>query len=578
LLYAQNYSGMIIQLLVIAILCLGFFIYIKIANQNKSDKINGFFLGGRNINNSLFQHATWGTSFALNNGIYWGIYFGYTAGISALWINCSWALGFFALSYLIKKLVVPTSKFTIHGYLGSIYGGKTRIIASIATATALVLNLGSEIVFASLFLAKILGVANIEIILVFMFSVFGASYCSIGGYRANAAIDRFQNLVSVFTMLLIVTLLSSFHATVDIIKIILFCIGAIGFFFFVRDNLKTNRDNTKLQNLILFISGLLFILAFSFSDTFKTNEIFNRNIFTSLSDTKFYTSDYILSLMVFQFFYQFVDTVNWQNISAHNISIQEGNKVKGLRSALKNSSVKIMIAPIFISTIIGIMFSTIYPVMKSSESGFMYDLVYMIIPKGNDVISGLLLGLISFGLIGAGLSGIDSWLMATSQTFSWDIFEHKKFKEKYFNVSNFTESEEKSLTNRAKSLLFVLTLLGAFLYYVFYKASEGKIVVLFFVIFSSSLSLLPSLLFGLFFTDKANKLNLRLTSSMSILLGFLTPLLLVAYSFYYPVLNLGFITLTNDSFYTYGPFFAIGISIFVFSLGILLTTITPKTV
>ena len=143
---------MITQILVLTILCLGFYFYIKIANQNKSTEINGFFLGGRNVSNSLFEHATWGTSFALNNGIYWGIYFGYTAGLSSLWINCTWALGFLGVSYLIPKLINPTSKYTIHGYLGSIYGKNTRIIASIATATALILNMGSEIVFASLFL------------------------------------------------------------------------------------------------------------------------------------------------------------------------------------------------------------------------------------------------------------------------------------------------------------------------------------------------------------------------------------------------------------------------------------------
>ena len=143
-------------------------------------------------------------------------------------------------------------------------------------------------------------------------------------------------------------------------------------------------------------------------------------------------------------------------------------------------------------------------------------------------------------------------------------------------MKNFSEDEQKKLTARAKSLLFAFSIIGAFLYYGLYKFSGGKIAVLFFVIFSSSLSLLPSLMYALFNEEKAKKLRLSLVSTLSIFIGYFTPLLLVIYSFFRPELNLGFVTLTNDSFYTYGPFFAIGLSNLIFFTGLFLKLKSQK--
>jgi hypothetical protein len=553
---------MVAKVIILVILFMGFYVYIRIANKNRTEEIVGYFLGGRNIGQSLFEHTTWGTSFAFNNGIYWGLYLGYTLGLSALWINASWALGFFLLAAIIPRLIKPTGNWTIHGYLGSIYGHHTRVIASVASITAMIFNLGSEVVFASIFISAVLGIQSLELIFIFAFALFGATYCSIGGYRANAAIDRFQNLFSVASMLLLLYLLSITGMNQSQLKYVFLALGILFFALFVKESLQKRKIYSARDSLYLLIAVSFFIAIVFFSPKFSES-LSAKSILNSLAHPDNATTIYIISLIAYQFLYQLVDTVNWQNISAHNISLEEKGKTTEIKKALSLAGLKILITPILTTTMIGYLFRTIGS--PGSESAFILDMNSALLTDMPVIIAAICLGFLSFSFIGAGLSGVDSWLMAINQTLSWDILNFKLFKKKKFNVTQLTKEENRFITVKSKGLLFITAIIGAGLYYLLYTASDKKIIPLFFVIFSSALSLLPSLLFALFFSAKVN-FSLGITSSLSIVMGYLAPI-----CFLVPTLIQEYIVVFGKSYsvddiYTWGPLLAIGFATIFFSI------------
>jgi hypothetical protein len=560
-----------VRVLILLVIGLGFANYIRIANQNKSEKIDGFFLGGRNISSSLFENATWGTSFAFNNGIYWGIFFGYTAGLSALWINGAWALGFVALSLLIPKLLEPTERFTLHGFLGDRYSGHARVMASIASSTVMLFNIGAEIVFAAFFLSKILGIENLEVILIGFIAFFSAVYCSIGGYRANAAIDRLQNPISVLCLLTILFLIctTGLNNIDQPYLLFLFFIAIISVILLGANMIWRAQFVGRFENVFLLLAVIACIMIGIETGRLPVFESLGATL-ESLGSTGTNGASYVGSLVLFQFAYQFVDTSNWQNISARRISLAEHTPARPIARALREAAGKIFLAPIMITTFVGIAFHSVKPGAESSDATFMVELINRVQPFSDPLISGLLLGAIAFALIGSSRSGIDSWVMAAAQTLSWDVIDYRNFHRHGFSVSHFSDDEQQQVTRRSKALLFALTGVGSALYYILYVATGGKIVLLFSVIFSSSLALLPSLAFALIHTSKHFGHRTSRVAVASMFAGYATPLVLLVATLFEDPFTISSFSVSRDEMYTLAPYLAIGMSTMVFVLGRLL--------
>jgi Na+/proline symporter len=569
---------------VIIFTALGFAWYISIANRNKASTIEQFFLGGRNISGSLFQNATWGTSFAFNNGIYWGISFGYLVGLNALWINGSWAAGFIGLSLLLPRLVGPTERFTLHGFLGERFGPKARIMASVASSTVMIFNIGAEIFFASIFISYFLGSSLLEVVVAIVIATFSASFCSVGGYRANAAIDTYQNPLSVFALTLIICLCATHASIAHPSSLLILSLCSAGFLLiFVIFAVATPNRYYRYEAICLsaVVAAAAGIVWATFTGGTIEPSVDVKPLLLSFGP---YTGWYIASVVVFQFAYQFVDTSNWQNISARRISLlppdshgksvdesheEEAISIKRMVTGLRLAAFRIFLAPIFLATLAGIMFRVISPENKSADAYFMIDLINTVTGALPLWARYLIVGALSFILIGSSRSGIDSWVMAASQTLSWDILDHKALKEREFKVDNLKGETEQRLVAKSKNMLYILTLAGAIAYYVLYKLAEGKIVAVFGVIFSSSLALLPSLFYALFTRGEATQ-AIRITSFVSMATGYAIPLLLFGYLSVFDSVTAWSWVISKDDTFTLAPFLALGISLLCLVAGVLI--------
>jgi Na+/proline symporter len=372
---------------VICFLVAGFAWYITIANRNRASTIEEFFLGGRNISGSLFQNATWGTSFAFNNGIYWGIFFGYAAGLNALWVNGSWALGFVGLSFLLPRLVAPTERFTLHGFLGDKFGPRVRIMASIASSTVMIFNIGAEIVFASIFISYFLGSPALEVAIAIVIAIFSASFVGVGGYRANAAIDTYQNMLSAGALAFLICLCAvnaSVLSAPTVLIVSLMSLLPLLVYAILSIRAPSEYYRYELACLLGTAAFSSLLVALVFNNTGGVAAFDTGKLLTSFGP---YSGWYMASVVVFQFAYQFVDTSNWQNISARRLTLlpiesgpnSEENAQRGVQdtipavrmaAGLRVAAVRIFLAPIFLATLLGIAFKMIVPESKSTDATF----------------------------------------------------------------------------------------------------------------------------------------------------------------------------------------------------------------
>lgn len=454
---------------------IGFFIYIKIAFRAQTGKIEKFFLAGRNIGQSLFINASWGTNFAFANSIFYAFWLTYTIGLVALWVQTLWAVGICLYALILPKLIRHTEHYTLHGYLGSLFGSKTRVMASIVSMTGLLICLGFEISFVSMFLAQVLGLKDFQFLVVALFAGFIATFCSIGGFQANVITDKISNRIMIVGMLILLVL--SF--------------------------LHNNFEWSMLQ------AGTLWK---SFSDTSNTSV------------------GLLLGLAFFSL-YNFIDMTNWQNISANSLKDNEIRHTRIMQFALVKSALRFLAMPVFIGSMIGYFLRTMMPGI-TDQSVFMSQVVSGLMPH-IPIFAALILGFLTFGFLASSLAGADSWLMASVQTLSWDLVDYKKFKRANFKAVAMDAGLHERVTKRAKYMLLILGFGGTMIVYgisVFW----GDIFSLQFIIFGAGLSMIPSLLYGLLIHEKwPQQFDLSYIAFFSILTGYTVSVLIFIISAVY---------------------------------------------
>ncbi len=503
----------------LGIVVLGFLFFIRVAWKGRegSSRIEKFFVGGRNIGVPLYKHATWGTSFAFGNGIFYFVWLGYTMGLFAIWTQVPWCLGFLGLAWILPKIIPETERYTLHGFLGSLFGDKTRRMASIASLIGFLLNLGFEISFGAIVLSALLGMQKLEVIIVLVTAIFAAAYCNIGGYNANVRTDKWQNWFGVFALI---------------------------FLFF-----------------------LLLILKTSDRWNFIPTEILNPSIiFKSLFDYSQTSLPFFLGIVVFSFFFQFVDMTNWQNISANSFVSQSESEQKIQIRRMRLALVKAAIWIFFFPGIFGVLLGYLLKGTEGlTQDTIMVKLILGVIP-GEGVIYALVLGLLTAALIATSLSTADSWLIACSQTLSWDNIDYETLKKVNFDVTKLDESVHKRITSKARNLLFVLALIPTGVFYVLSKV-WGKVFEFQFIMFSTPLSLFPILMYGLYLRYKKRAPSLALSRSafFSVLAGLGGALFVFFYSFFKPV----------DT-YTWTPIVTLVISAIALSIGASIVNLLTK--
>src|SRR5262249_52667466 len=96
----------------------------------------------------------------------------------------------------------------IHGFLGKHYGVPTQKVAAIATTAGYVINGGFEIFWSSFLLAQCLGRPDLALVVALGLAGVVGVYCTIGGYRSNATVDKPHNILGVTALAALVWLVT----------------------------------------------------------------------------------------------------------------------------------------------------------------------------------------------------------------------------------------------------------------------------------------------------------------------------------------------------------------------------------
>lgn len=500
-------------LLILFVTGLGFAYYIFIAQKRKSSRVDEFFVAGRNIGLPLFTQTTWGSSFAFGNSIFYAIWLGYTIGLSALWIQALWAVGMICYALLLPRLIKFTENYTLHGFLGSLYGPWCRITASLVSVIGLLILLGFEVSFVAQYFAQVTNLQRLEWLVVLATATFIATFCSIGGFKANTVTDRITNFIALGAMLGLLVLMINKNGSQL----------AIGF---SSSALWDSATDFSSQNVI-FLSGLAFFALFNI-----------------------------------------VDMSNWQNVSANslNVDLSPASKEqrKRMRWAMFKAAGLFLFAPVLTGTLLGYMLRVLKQGTED-QPAFMSKMVLDLLPV-NSLFAAVILSLITFAFMASSLSGTDSWLLASTQTLSWDVIDYKKFEAMGFRVSQFNQRLHEVITRHARLILMLIGIGGASIIYYISKYVWDQVFALQFVIFGGGLAMLPSLLFGIFVGNPSKSRILSVSAWLSIVAGYGSAFGLFIYS----------LIKKNADLVSPLPLIALGVSGFIFLVGFGLKKIIPK--
>nr|VFK65270.1 MAG: Na+/proline symporter [Candidatus Kentron sp. UNK]VFK71399.1 MAG: Na+/proline symporter [Candidatus Kentron sp. UNK] len=422
----------------------GLIIFIVVAWRARPEswKISTFFLAGRNIGAPTTKHVYWGTSFSLVNGLFYFSVLGYHYGLAAIWFQIPWIAGIGILAWHLPQVMKETNRFTIHGFLGDLYGEKIRTLASWVTLTGFLGFFAFEINVSLEILGGLVGFSELVIPLTILFAVYSAAYCDIGGFAGTAKTDKFQNYSGVIAVLL------------------------VGSFILVSPHPQLPIDNLGVPRLA-----------------------------ESLIDFSSIPWVTIFGVGCFALFYNFVDMSNWQTIAA---SSEVGEKeIRKLRWSMGFSALLMLAFPATIGTFLGYVWQGV----EVGDYERLFLLIEQVFPNAS-YIGGLLLGLVVLGLAAIAMSTSDSYLMVSAQTVSWDI-EDKKLLEQYERSDNIPEEEQYEVVRKSRTRLYIMAVISVVLFLVLRHFLGDEMVIPFqFVLAGLVVSLAPATLFGLYCRKK----------------------------------------------------------------------------
>ena len=251
-------------------------------------------------------------------------------------------------------------------------------------------------------------------------------------------------------------------------------------------------------------------------------------------------------------FYQLIDMTNWQTISASRFfdenekkeHIAESEHVRRLQRAIMYTGFWFMVLPAIVGTFIGYYVAQIAgPDLPQSE---VITTAFRLGMPNNAVLTVLLSTLILFGFISSVLGACNSWLMASVQTISWDMLDHKLLKSVDFNVANLPPEKHRLVTQRAKIMLFIFGMAGSLLIY-YLSRKWADIFQLQFVMFGAGLTMVPWLLYGCLYLKTSNQQKplIRALAFVSLLIGLALTVSMYGYGYIYQNPDItGYIPLT----------------------------------
>jgi hypothetical protein len=412
-------------------------------NTLQTQTFGTFFLGGKKVGGELTGNTNWSLCFAFANAIWYFAYLGYTYGIWAFLLQVPWTAAVFGLALLFENYLKASSNGTVHGFIGSLYGSKTAVLAAVVTCTGYTLNCGFEIFYSIYLLCVVFDLQKFSL-LISLFTVFFISSCIVaGGYSANVRTNIWKNYIGLFALILLLAFL---------------------------------------------VPPYLHKFA-HWSDAFVGPFELARNSMPSW--------DFAIGVGIFAFFFNFVDMANWQSLAA-NQDLNQDEKKSVVRD-LKMSAYVQLLAPGFLGACLGVMIKSLEnpgsQVAQSDYFKFAFSNALGDISIGTAVV----LGIIFFGFISITIASVDAYLLAAMQTLAVDLFKRSKVAE-VNNTGLSSERRRDAEVNVIRWCKRGLPLVGCAMVIVFaalYYYLKDNVFSYQFVMYGAAVTLFPIVFVGL---------------------------------------------------------------------------------
>ncbi len=455
------------QTIVALVLAIGIFYFIKLAasTREKTWTIDKFFLAGRNLGSELSENAIWGSSFSFANGIYYFAVLGYLKGPAVFIFQIPWSLAIIVIAWLLPRFMSEAKEYTFHGFLGSVYGRRARLIATCATVCAFLGIVAFEI---NITLEVILRIFQRDALLIpatFIVAAFVAAYCDIGGFTGTALTDRAQNYWGVAAIVILITGILLLGIQLDFNRL---------------------PDSATIEDLAA-------------TDAWRNISLSRWVDFENVSLL------FTFGILAFAPFINFVDMSNWQVLSAN--TALPPDEMRRLRKKICVSAILILIFPGFVGSMIGAIWrgidlapqelfaSSIISVSRGFGSVFGDGFF-------SELLSGLVLGVVIFGLASMAMSTVDSYLISTALAYTSD-YKYEDLIERRRTGEKVSAVEEEKLIKTARSVLYITVLIAAAAFMgIRLLIGDDSAFILQFVIASFATSMAPAFFLGLFYYRK----------------------------------------------------------------------------
>lgn len=412
-------------------------------NTLQTQTFGSFFLGGKKVGGELTGNINWSLCFAFANAIWYFAYLGYTYGVWAFLLQVPWTAAILVLALLFENYLRASVNGTVHGFIGSLYGPKTAILAAAVTCAGYTLNCGFEIFYSVYLLCAVFGLQKFSL-LISIFAVFFISSCIVaGGYSANVRTNIWKNYAGLLALILL----------------------------------------------------LAFLLPSYLHKVGNWNDAFIGPF--RLAQNSMPSWDFVIGVSVFAFFFNFVDMANWQSLAANQDLPQREKKV--VIRDLKSSAYVQLLAPGFLGACLGIIIRSLQapnaPIAQADYFKFAFSNAF----TGHSLVTCAIIGIIFFGFISATISSVDAYLLAAMQTLAVDLFKRTEVSDA--NNMNLSKDErrkaELKVIKWCKSGLPVVGCSMVIIFATLYHYLSDDVFSYQFVMYGAAVTLFPIVFAGL---------------------------------------------------------------------------------
>jgi hypothetical protein len=526
-----------------------------------------FFFAQQQISSTAFANGSIAYGFQIASvSVFFG--WGYEYGFGALINPIFWGLGIlWFLSFLPKYSFFIGRAQTLHGLLGEKYlAPALKKLAAIMTITGFVGAFTAELAWGSTIVSLINGDPYFVAAITATMALCALFYVVWAGQESIVLADQYRLAVAHvgFASLLffLVTLLhwgsvtaQSIGAALSFVMVVLF--GTVA--WATNRQIKNSRGD-EIQNalsvrctrfirnfMLLTASGAVVNIAvFTFFLHTDTVQAVAQNVFHLFNFGQGPIN--LLSLALLPLFWQFIDFTMWQRLSG--VRVESDDDLKRIRFSILRYALETPVSWIF-ALVAGVALRYgIIPIsseaIQSGISTIPIALSQTTTPLGH-VTDALVVGLFGAGVVAAMLSTVDTFVIAATSAYVYDLTSWATIET--VSDNGFTKTD--AAVRDGKFVAFGLIALGLTSYWIASYFSFD-LVSLLFGAYSAQLSLVPSVLGALYLGSRRPSGRIAIASVVAGFLGGIAATV---------------VALLDPTWSLYPPLFSLGLSIFVYLSG-----------